>query len=89
MYETLMRPHQVDSAPAAPTVREIGAQLKKAEARREQKRLRQIVQAQRQAKRKRGEPVDDDVGEGEGSETIVDTSDEGTVVPDQGTTFAG
>ncbi|KAH9947443.1 tRNA methyltransferase complex GCD14 subunit, partial [Amylocystis lapponica] len=43
MYETLLRPHQVDAgAPLAP-VGEVSARLKQAEARREEKRLRQIA----------------------------------------------
>ena len=57
MYETLLRPHQVDVAPALPSVAAVSAQLKRAEARREEKRLRQIAQAHRgnaaAAKRKR------------------------------------
>ena len=52
MYETLLRPHQVDAVPPLVSVAAVGAQLKKAEARREEKRLRQIAQA-RAAKRKR------------------------------------
>lgn len=59
MYETLLRPHQVDAVPAPPSIASVSAHLKRAEARREEKRLRQIAQAQRQgAKRKR---ADDDL----------------------------
>ncbi|GJE88543.1 tRNA methyltransferase complex GCD14 subunit [Phanerochaete sordida] len=59
MFETLLRPQQVDVLPAPPSVAGAAAQLKRAEARREEKRLRQIAQAQR-AKRKR------DDGDGDG-----------------------
>ncbi|KIP08958.1 hypothetical protein PHLGIDRAFT_126677 [Phlebiopsis gigantea 11061_1 CR5-6] len=61
MYETLLRPHQVDVVPAPPSVAAVSAQLKRAEARREQKRLRQIAQAHRgtsTAKRKREDAED-------------------------------
>ena len=43
MFETLMRPHQVDVVPPLPTVSSIATQLKDMEARREAKRLRQIA----------------------------------------------
>ena len=66
MYETLLRPHQVDAVPPLVSVATVGAQLKKAEARREEKRLRQIAQA-RAAKRKRGEAVGDDNGDDGGA----------------------
>ena len=60
MYETLLRPHQVDAVPQQPGIKGIREQLKKAEVRREEKRLKQIAQARRAAKRKRGEAADDD-----------------------------
>lgn len=43
MYETLVRPHQVDAVPALSPISEISTKLKKAEQRREEKRLRQIA----------------------------------------------
>lgn len=43
MYETLIRPQQVDAVPALSPIGEISAKLKKAEQRREEKRLRQIA----------------------------------------------
>ena len=57
MYETLMRPHQVDVIPPLPTVASVGAQLKEMEARREVKRLRQIANSRSRVgdKRKREE----------------------------------
>lgn len=57
MYETLMRPHQVDVVPPLPTVASIGTQLKEMEARREAKRLRQIANSRSRVgdKRKREE----------------------------------
>ncbi|KAI9058216.1 tRNA methyltransferase complex GCD14 subunit [Trametes sanguinea] len=45
MYETLLRPHQVDAAPALEPIGAVSARLKAAEARREEKRLRQIANA--------------------------------------------
>ena len=59
MYEALMHPHQVDAIPELPNIDGISDQLKRAEVRREEKRLKQIAQAQRTAKRKRGEAVDE------------------------------
>lgn len=72
MYETLLRPQQVDVVPAPPPVGRVAAQLKRAEARREEKRLRQIAQAQQQrgAKRKREDG-------GEGAEGAEGTEGEG------------
>ncbi|CAL1713036.1 unnamed protein product [Somion occarium] len=59
MYETLIRPHQVDVTPPLPTVSTIGNQLKEMEARREAKRLRQIANSRsRGDKRKREETED-------------------------------
>ena len=66
MYETLIRPHQVDVVPALPSIAAVADTLKRSEARREEKRLRQIAQAQRAAKRKRGEPLTEEEGGGEG-----------------------
>ncbi|CCM04913.1 uncharacterized protein FIBRA_07110 [Fibroporia radiculosa] len=62
MYETLSRPHQVDLAPALLPISEVGERLKRAEQRREEKRLRQIANARAAAgKRKRtGEGEDND-----------------------------
>ncbi|KAH8104613.1 tRNA methyltransferase complex GCD14 subunit [Cristinia sonorae] len=63
MYETLIRPHQVDVVPPLPTIDIIGAQLKQAEARREAKRLRQIANSRqaRGEKRKREEPNEEEM----------------------------
>lgn len=96
MYETLLRPQQVDVQPVPPSVVGIAEQLKKAEARREEKRLRQIVQAQQQrsAKRKR-EDADGADGADDGGEkgekrarteeveesAVVDTPLAGTPAP--------
>lgn len=46
MYETLIRPHEVYTVPAPPSIAEVSEKLKKAEARREEKRLKQIATAQ-------------------------------------------
>lgn len=53
MYETLLRPHQVDAPPPLTPIGEISAKLKSAEARREEKRLRQIANSRAAARRKR------------------------------------
>jgi tRNA (adenine57-N1/adenine58-N1)-methyltransferase catalytic subunit len=54
MYETLIRPHQVDVVPAPMSVHKVAEQLKRGEVKREEKRLRQIAQAHRNpSKRKR------------------------------------
>ncbi|TRM60635.1 tRNA methyltransferase complex GCD14 subunit-domain-containing protein [Schizophyllum amplum] len=45
MYETLIRPHDISVPPALQTIGEIGDKLKEAEARREDKRVRQIAEA--------------------------------------------
>ncbi|KAH9847906.1 tRNA methyltransferase complex GCD14 subunit-domain-containing protein [Lenzites betulinus] len=79
MYETLLRPHQVDAAPALEPIGAVGARLQRAEARREEKRLRQIAGARlglqhRAAKRKAGD--EDGIGgaaateEGAGGEGV-------------------
>ncbi|KAI0700352.1 tRNA methyltransferase complex GCD14 subunit-domain-containing protein [Cerioporus squamosus] len=56
MYETLLRPHQVESTPPLTPISIVSDRLKQSEARREEKRLRQIANAragaERRAKRK-------------------------------------
>ncbi|EKM51636.1 uncharacterized protein PHACADRAFT_261888 [Phanerochaete carnosa HHB-10118-sp] len=68
MYETLLRPQQVDAPPAPPSVADVAAQLKRAEARREEKRLGQIAHAHRQraAKRKHEDVEAAAAGDGDG-----------------------
>jgi len=63
MYETLIRPHEVNQIPALKSVSEISETLKLAEKKREEKRLRQIALSRSNgiAKRKRGEATDEDV----------------------------
>ncbi|KZT73957.1 tRNA methyltransferase complex GCD14 subunit [Daedalea quercina L-15889] len=64
MYETLLRPHQVDSVPALPPISQIGEKLKKSEQKREEKRLRQIANSRAAAgKRKRSDDADEDDGD--------------------------
>ncbi|KAI0352598.1 GCD14-domain-containing protein [Trametes cingulata] len=86
MYETLLRPHQVDSTPPLLPISAISTKLKQSEARREEKRLRQIANARlgmerRAAKRKAGEGEDEEGdGEKEGKRVRTDegkTSGEG------------
>ena len=69
MYETLLRPHHVDAAPALTPIGAVGARLKQSEARREEKRLRQIANARagaerRAAKRKAEDDEDDEYESG-------------------------
>lgn len=54
MYETLLRPHQVDIIPRPPPISVASDALKRLEIRKEEKRLRQIASAHR-GKRKRNE----------------------------------
>ncbi|KAF7987034.1 hypothetical protein HWV62_151 [Athelia sp. TMB] len=63
MYETLIRPHEVNQIPALQSIKEIGENLKQAEQKREEKRLRQIALSRSNgiAKRKRSESNDGDV----------------------------
>lgn len=62
MYETLIRPQQVDSIARPPSISVAAASLKRLEIRKEEKRLRQIASAHR-GKRKRAdeeaEPIPD------------------------------
>ncbi|KZP18947.1 tRNA methyltransferase complex GCD14 subunit [Athelia psychrophila] len=62
MYETLIRPHEVNQIPALQSVSEISDRLKLAEQKREEKRLRQIALSRSNgiAKRKRSEVGDGD-----------------------------
>ena len=70
MYETLIRPHQVDVVPPLPSIDAISTQLKQSEARREAKRLRQIANSRqaRGEKRKR-----DNEQKNQGTSTDADT----------------
>jgi tRNA (adenine57-N1/adenine58-N1)-methyltransferase len=65
MYETLMRPHEVNQVPSLKSVRKVGEELKDMAVRREERRLRQIAfSAASKAKRKREEACDvSDLGE--------------------------
>ena len=60
MYETLMRPHEVNQIPSLKSVRQVGEELKDMAVRREERRLRQIASsAASRAKRKREEAGDE------------------------------
>jgi tRNA (adenine57-N1/adenine58-N1)-methyltransferase len=68
MYETLLRPHEVNQFPALPSVAMTSEKLKKSERKREEKRLRQIAQARAKhvEKRKRSDvDVDANANDGE------------------------
>lgn len=56
MYETLMRPHEVNQIPSLKSVHQVGEELKEMAVRREERRLRQIASSSAsKAKRKREE----------------------------------
>jgi len=78
MYETLIRPHQVDTLPSLPSISTISAQLKQAEARRERKRLRQIANAQLEKKRKRDDDGAVTPDDGDLAEKRLKTDDDAT-----------
>jgi len=60
MYETLMRPHEVNKIAPLKSVRQVGEELKDMAVRREERRLRQIASsAASKAKRKREEAADE------------------------------
>jgi len=60
MYETLMRPHEVNQIPSLKSVRQVGEELKVMAVRREERRLRQIASsAASKVKRKREEAGDE------------------------------
>ena len=71
MYETLIRPHQVDVVPALPSVTTISDQLKRAEVKREEKRLRQIAQAHRGSTKRKREDGEGAAAEQKGSDESV------------------
>jgi tRNA (adenine57-N1/adenine58-N1)-methyltransferase len=60
MYETLLRPHEVNQVPVLQTIEDIHEKLKKAEQKREVKRLKQIASSQH-GKRKREGDADDEL----------------------------
>ncbi|KAL0579880.1 tRNA (adenine-N(1)-)-methyltransferase catalytic subunit trm61 [Marasmius crinis-equi] len=85
MYETLLRPHEVSSAPPLVSISEIGEKIKQSEARREEKRLKQIAQGHRgggggkQGKRKHDEEEEVD-GEAEAKRVKTDDESSGPAV---------
>lgn len=73
MYETLLRPHQVDAAPALEPIGAVSARLKAAEARREEKRLRQIASARLGSERRSAQKRKaDEQEEGAGADAGVE-----------------
>lgn len=67
MYETLLRPHEVNEVPVLPSIATATEKLKEHERKREDKRMRQIAASQaklveKQQKRKRGETDEDAAG---------------------------
>lgn len=66
MYETLIRPHEVNQVPTLLPICEVSKRLMKAEHKREEKRLRQIANSRsnQNAKRKRSDNADGELMEG-------------------------
>lgn len=66
MYETLIRPHEVNQIPSLLPVGEASERLMKAEHKREEKRLRQIANSRsiQSTKRKRGDNADGELVDG-------------------------
>lgn len=82
MYETLLRPHMVEAPPPLEKVGSVSARLQVADARREEKRLRQIANARlgierRAAKRKADEDADDEGQEGKRARTDGEATEAG------------
>jgi len=80
MYETLIRPHEVNQIPTLLPIGEVSEKLKNAEQKREEKRLRQIANARSnpRGKRKRGDAAD-----GEIFEAIEDTGNKRVKTDDE------
>lgn len=86
MYETLLRPHEVNPVPAPLSIREVSEKLKKAEQKREEKRLKQIAnarltKAETHGKRKREGNTEDelaDLDDASGSKRVKTDDEDGT-----------
>lgn len=85
MYETLVRPQEVNQIPALESIADVSEKLKKAEQKREEKRLRQIANSRLNQKRKRNESGEGDtvdVGEEAGiKRTRTDEEDDTSAQP--------
>ena len=75
MYETLIRPHDVSQSPALQTIGQVGDKLKEAEARREDKRIRQIAEAKAF---REGKPLPESSSHGEKRKRETDTPESET-----------
>jgi len=73
MYETLLRPQDVNQISPLPHVSEIGDKIKQSEIRREEKRLKQIANSR--LKRKRGQESPDDSGSKRPRSVVEEHSD--------------
>jgi tRNA (adenine57-N1/adenine58-N1)-methyltransferase len=83
MYETLIRPHEVNQVPTLLPIGGVSERLMKAEHKREEKRLRQIASSRsnHSAKRKRGNNADGELMEGveeTGNKRIKAVDEDGT-----------
>ena len=74
MYETLLRPHQVDAAPRLTPIGAVADKLKASEARREEKRLRQIANARAGAERRAAKRKAEDMEDGNDNDKNGDAS---------------
>jgi len=72
MYETLLRPHEVNQMPVLQTIGDINKKLKEAEQKREAKRLKQIASSQH-SKRKREGNTDDELADDDNDGATVGT----------------
>ncbi|TFK33042.1 tRNA methyltransferase complex GCD14 subunit [Crucibulum laeve] len=81
MYETLLRPHEVSLVPTLQPIAEVSEKLKKAEAKREEKRLQQIAANKTRSasmKRKREGGTEEDEDEAESKRVKTDDEDAGS-----------
>jgi tRNA (adenine57-N1/adenine58-N1)-methyltransferase catalytic subunit len=78
MYETLLRPHEVNTLPTLQSISAASERLKKAEQKREEKRLRQIASSRSKTgdKRKREGNEDEDMGDGSGVKKVKSDDDD-------------
>jgi tRNA (adenine57-N1/adenine58-N1)-methyltransferase len=86
MYETLLRPHEVNTLPTLQSISEVSERLKKAEQKREDKRLRQIASSRSKTgdKRKReGNEDEEEMGDGAGVKKVKSDDDDITVAETQ------
>ncbi|KAJ4482414.1 tRNA methyltransferase complex subunit Cpd1 [Lentinula aciculospora] len=77
MYETLLRPYDIQQTPALPTIGEMSIKLKQSEIRREEKRLKQIASGGYDSSSSHGEKRKRDGTKGENEDEAIDESTAG------------